>query len=42
MTTSFVTEADIVWSRDAKPPDIDEVAYEVSILLAVYASEKNA
>jgi cell division septum initiation protein DivIVA len=39
-TTSFVTEADIVWVRDAKPPDIDEVAYEVAILLSVYASDR--
>jgi len=39
-TTYFVTEADIVWYRHAKPPDIDEVAYEVSILLAIYASQE--
>jgi hypothetical protein len=37
-TNSFVTETDVVWSRDAKPHDCDEVAYEIVILLAVYAS----
>ncbi|PWR14028.1 hypothetical protein DKT69_18160 [Micromonospora sicca] len=39
-TTSFVTTADVVYPRDGKPPDIDEVADEVSILLLVYASEE--
>jgi hypothetical protein len=38
-TTSFVTFADVIWKRDAEPPDIDEVADEVMILLAVYASK---
>jgi hypothetical protein len=38
-TTEFVSYADVIWVRDAEPPDVDYKNFDAWMLLDLYASE---
>lgn len=38
-TSEFVGEADLIWRRDAEPPDVDSKSYDAWLALDLYASK---